>query len=177
MIKKILLGLLAIILAVIIVASFQPNEFKVTRTLVMNATPQSVFEQVNDLKKMNSWSPWVKMEPTVKMTYEGPTAGVGAKYSWEGKETGAGSMTIIDVKPNEFVKTHLDFLKPFAGMGESEFVIRSEGKQTSVTWIMSGKNILIGKVFNLFINQDKMIGGAFEKGLVDLKTLLESSGK
>jgi hypothetical protein len=39
---------------------------------------------------------------------------------------------------------------------------------------MSGKNNFIGKAFCLFMNMDKMIGGQFEKGLTDMKAVVES---
>jgi ABC-type glycerol-3-phosphate transport system substrate-binding protein len=52
MIKKIILGVLALLVLVVvgfcIAAAMQPNEVKVTRSTVIAAPPEKVFEQVND---------------------------------------------------------------------------------------------------------------------------------
>jgi hypothetical protein len=35
---------------------------------------------------------------------------------------------------------------------------------------------LLSRVFCLFTDMDKMVGGTFEKGLADLKMMVESAG-
>jgi len=40
---------------------------------------------------------------------------------------------------------------------------------------MSGKNNFVGKVFGLIVDCDKMIGGQFEKGLAQMKSLVEGA--
>lgn len=40
---------------------------------------------------------------------------------------------------------------------------------------MSGNNALFGKVMGLFMNMDTMIGKQFEKGMNDLKSIVESA--
>jgi hypothetical protein len=39
---------------------------------------------------------------------------------------------------------------------------------------MTGNNNFIAKAFCLFMNMDKMIGGQFENGLADLKSVAEA---
>jgi hypothetical protein len=39
---------------------------------------------------------------------------------------------------------------------------------------MSGKNSFVAKLFGLFVNVEKMVGTDFEKGLNNLKALLEA---
>jgi hypothetical protein len=36
----------------------QPADFRVTRSASIDAPPEVVFAQVNDLRKWNDWSPW-----------------------------------------------------------------------------------------------------------------------
>ena len=38
---------------------------------------------------------------------------------------------------------------------------------------MQGKNSLMGRIFGLFMNCDKMVGCQYEKGLASLKSLTE----
>ncbi len=44
-----------------------------------------------------------------------------------------------------------------------------------VTWSMFGTNNFIAKAFCLFNSMDKMIGGQFEKGLAQMKSVAESA--
>jgi len=46
-----------------------------------------------------------------------------------------------------------------------------------VTWSMTGPKNFFSKVFCLFMSMDQMIGGPFEEGLANLKTLVESPTK
>ena len=42
---------------------------------------------------------------------------------------------------------------------------------------MDRDNNFIGKAFGLFMNMDKMIGGDFEKGLAQMKSVSEGAAK
>jgi hypothetical protein len=178
MIKKILLVLLAIVAVVLIVAAFQPNTYRVERSVTIAAPASVVFPQVNDLHKAQVWSPWVKLDPNGKYTFEGPASGVGAINAWAGNSNvGEGRQTIIESRPNELVRIKLEFFKPMAGEATAEFNLKSEGNDTRVTWSMSGPKNYMSKVMCMFMNMDKMIGGQFEKGLTDLKTQVEGAKK
>lgn len=178
MIKKILLGLAAIVAVILLVAAFQPSAYRIERSLAIAASPAEIYAQTNDLRKSAVWSPWLKLDPNAKVTYEGPATGVGASSTWEGNsDIGAGRQTITESRPNELVRIRLDFEKPFKATSMSDFVIKPQGGQTVVSWSIAGDNNYLGKIFCLFMNQDKMVGGQFEKGLSDLKTLVESAKK
>lgn len=162
--------------AVLIIAALQPSDYRVERSASLSAQPAAVFAQVNDLHKFQAWSPWAKVDPDMKQTFEGPGAGTGASVHWTGNsKVGEGVMTITDSKPAESVTFRLDFLKPFPGTSIAQFTFKPEAGGTLVTWSMTGKKSFIPKIFCLFMNMDKMVGGEFEKGLADLKTISEGS--
>ncbi len=178
MIKKILIAFAALIAVVLIAAAFQPSEFRVTRSATLNAPAAAVFAEVNDFHRWLAWSPWEKLDPAMKRTFDGPAAGVGAGYAWEGNsDVGSGRMTITESRPGELIRIKLEFIKPMPGMCPTEFTFRPEGGATTVTWTMSGTNNYLAKIFCLFMNMDKMIGGSFEQGLASLKTLTETAAK
>lgn len=175
MIKKILLGLVAVIAAILVAAAFQPSEFRVTRSATLAAPPAAVYAEVNDFHRWASWSPWEKLDPNMKRTFEGPGAGVGSVYAWEGNsDVGAGKMTITESKPADTILIKLEFIKPMPGLCPTEFTFRPEGAGTKVTWTMSGTNDYLAKIFCLFMNMDKMVGGDFEKGLASLARVAEA---
>ena len=67
----------------------------------------------------------------------------------------------------------LDFNKPFVAHNQAEFTLFSNGPATSVTWAMTGTRPFLHKLMGTLFNMDKMVGGEFEKGLVNLKSLVE----
>ncbi len=178
MLIKILIAVAVIIVVFLIVVASRPSDFRVTRTATIPAAPSAVFPHVNDLKKWQEWSPWAKMDPNAKTTFEGPIAGQGAMFSWAGNDKiGEGKMTIVESRPNELVRFQLDFLKPFAANNTAEFTFEPKGADTVITWTMSGKNNFLFKAVGLFMNCDKMVGGQFEEGLANLKTIVTTKAK
>ena len=182
MIKKAILGVLALIVVIIVifcvVVAMQPEDFKITRAATFNAPPEKVFEQVNDFHKWDTWSPWAKIDPAMKTTYSGASTGVGSSYSWIGNdEVGEGKMLITQSHPNDHIAIDLEFIKPFAAKNVTEFTFKPNGEKTDVTWSMTGKNNFMLKAFGLMMNMDKMVGGDFEKGLAQMKTVVETAPK
>jgi uncharacterized protein YndB with AHSA1/START domain len=177
MLKIILIGLVVLVVGFVVVA-LQPRAFRVSRSATMAAPASAVFAQVNDFHKWEAWNPWQKLDPTAKNTYSGAPAGPGARFAWEGNnQVGAGSMTITETRPDELVRIKLEFLKPMAATNTSEFNLQPSGDQTTVTWSMVGENGFLAKAIGLFMDMDEMIGGQFEKGLADMKRIVESPAR
>lgn len=179
MFKKIVLfGLLAIVVGLGIfagVVAMQPEELRVERKITIAAPPADVFPHVDDFHKWDAWSPWAKLDPNAKNTFEGPSAGKGAILKWEGnKDVGKGSMTILESQPPEKIRIKLDFVEPMEDTSMVDFTFKADGDKTIVTWTMHGKNNFVGKAFCLIMNAEKMIGEKFEEGLTTLKATVES---
>jgi Polyketide cyclase / dehydrase and lipid transport len=180
MFKKVAIGIAAaltvLVLGLVGIVAMQPSEFHIERSAKMAAAPDKIFEQVNDFHKWNDWSPWAKLDPNAQNSFEGPAAGAGAIFRWAGNaEVGEGSMTILESRPPEHVRIELHFVKPFEDTATTEFKLRPEGEQTTVTWSMDGKNNFISKAFCLLImDMEQMIGGKYEEGLASLKKIVEA---
>jgi hypothetical protein len=175
MIKKILLALVALIAGILVAGAFQPAEYRVTRSATLTAPASAIFAEVNDFHRWGAWSPWEKLDPAMKRTFDGPAAGVGASYAWEGNsDVGAGKMTITESKPGELIRIKLEFFKPMPGLSPTEFTFRPEGAGTNVTWTMTGEKNYISKVVCMFMDMDKLVGGDFEKGLAGLRQITEA---
>jgi len=162
----------------VIVAGFvamQPTDFRISRSATIPAPASTLFEEVNDFHKWEAWSPWARLDPNAKNSYEGAPSGEGAIMRWVGNnQVGQGSMTLMESRPNQLIRIKLEFLKPFQATHTAEFTFKPSGDQTLVTWSMSGKNNFASKAFVLLMNCDKMIGTQFEKGLENLKTVVEA---
>ncbi len=177
--RKILIGLgvlLGLVAVFAIFVAMQPDEFAVERSTTVAAPPQVVFDQVNDFHKWEAWSPWAKLDPMAKNTFEGPDSGEGAQFAWAGNnEVGEGQMTIVESRSPEHIKIDLEFIKPMAAENVTLFKFTPEGAGTKVVWTMSGTNDFVGKAFCLFMNMDKMVGPYFEKGLAAMKAHAEAA--
>lgn len=178
MLSSILIAIAVIVVLFVIIAAMRPDDFVVKRSGTVSAPAEVVFAQVNDLHQWEAWSPWAKLDPNAKNTYEGPTAGVGAAMVWVGNNrVGEGRMTITESRPGKLVRFKLEFQKPFKATNIAEFTFKLEGSQTTVVWSMSGKNNFMFKAMGLFMNCDKMVGSQFETGLARLKSLAELTAK
>ncbi len=176
MLRKILLGLATLLVVLVAIIVIQPSEYRVSRTLTMTAPAQEIFAQLNDFHRWEAWSPWAKLDPAAKVSFEGPSAGKGAIFAWSGNsKVGEGRMTMVESTPDSLVRARTDFVKPFVGSSYSEFVLRPESNGTSVSWTMFGQNDFIGKahVSGHQHGQDAAVA-KWRKGLASIKGLVEA---
>jgi hypothetical protein len=178
-VKRILLTLVVAIAIFAVVVALQPAEYSITRSATIAAPPADVFAHVNDLRKWDAWSPWARLDPAAKYTYGGPPAGVDSTVAWAGNDkVGEGQMTITESRPAEYVAIKLEFVKPFADTCKTEFAFKpAAANATGVTWTMSGHRNFMAKAICLFMDMEKMVGGDFERGLAQMKTVAESQRK
>lgn len=175
MLKKIGIALGVVILIVLGLAALKSPDYLVTRSIVINAPADKIFPFINNQKLAEKWGPWLEIEPGVTMVYSGPDEGIGAKGSWAGgKNLGTGSATIVNVVPNEKVDIKLEYSEPMVMTQDSEYLLTPDGSGgTRMTWTVRGTNSFIGRVMCLFMDMDKVVGSMFEKGLSNLKALVE----
>src|SRR5262249_6437308 len=106
----------------------------------------------------------------------GPDEGVGSATSWDSSgQLGTGSATIVESVPNQKVGIRLEYTKPMNMVQDSEYLVKTDGQASVVTWKVTGKNNFVGRLMCAFMDMDKMVGGMFELGLSNLKKLVESN--
>lgn len=176
MLAKTFIGLAVIVIVFGVVVALRPSEFRVERAATIAAPPPVVFAQVNDFRKWDAWSPYARRDPAMKKSFAGAPAGVGAVYTWSGNHAvGEGRTTIIESRPHDLIRIKLEFVRPFAATNTAEFTFRPEGERTAVTWSLAGRNSFMGKAVGLFMNMDRMVGRDFEKGLAQMKSVVEAA--
>lgn len=174
MFKIIGIAIVVLIVALLVYAMTKPDSFRIERAANINAPPEKIFSFINDFHNWVAWSPWEKIDPALKRAYSGTTSGKGAVYEWEGNnQVGQGRMEISDTSPPSHLLIKLDFLKPFEAHNTAEFTLNGAGQSTNVTWAMYGPQPFLAKVMSLFLSMDTMVGGQFETGLANLKTVAE----
>jgi hypothetical protein len=79
----------------------------------------------------------------------------------------------VDSRPYELVEIEQVFVRPLAGKARMLFTFAPEGGGTKVTWTMDGTNNFMGKAMCMIMDMDAMLGKDFERGLANLKRVVE----
>jgi hypothetical protein len=178
MLRKVLLGLAALIIILLGIVYTRESTFRVERATRIEAPPDVVYALVNDFHAWDRWSPWAHLDPSMKVTYGGHPSGPGATYHWVGNDkVGEGDMRITEGKFPQAVVIRLEFIKPMANVNRTEFTFKPDGSGTRVDWVMTGPLNFMGKGMDLFVGMDKMIGTDFEKGLASMRREAEADAK
>ncbi len=173
-IKYGLFGLLGLVVLFVVVGLVLPSEYKVERSIRIQAPPERIFTEINDLKNWPKWTMWSERDPNMKIEYEGAETGVTAKNKWDSESQGSGEMTITESVPGELIRYDLVFAD-FDMSSVGTMRLEKEDGGTRVTWSDEGTFGAnpIYKYFGLFL--DGMIGPDFEGGLKNLKVLCEQA--
>lgn len=153
-----------------------PSDFSYERSIVINSPADKIFPHVNDFKAWKHWSPWEKMDDSMKKEFSEPSSGLGATYHWSGNsKVGEGKMTITSSHAPTEIKIDLEFIKPFAAKNPTTFRFTPEADGTRVTWIMTGTNPFTMKLFAVLFNMQKALEKDFDRGLQALKEISEAT--
>lgn len=169
MLKKILIGLVVLILALLAVGMVLPRHVHVERSATIDLPQANLYALLDGFKQFNAWSPWHAMDPQAAYSTSGPADGVGAKMSWDGKTIKQGSQEIVGVHAPDTIDIKLDF--PGQAPAAVKYALAPEGSGTKFTWSMDcdmGAGP-VGRYFGLVMG--KMVGGQFEQGLASLNAL------
>lgn len=174
MIKKLALLASAGVAGLLAIAATRPADFRVERSVSIQASADRIYPLINDLREFNRWNPYARKDPAMKSVFRGPTSGAGAAYDFHGnKDVGKGSIEIVNSSAPDHVTMKLDMIEPFEGHNIVEFSLIPRDGATDVTWAMHGPSPFISRLIGLFFNMDRMIGSDFETGLATLKAMAE----
>lgn len=166
------LGFLVIFIGVI--AMYLPSEFRVERSLLIEAQPKDVYAVLVDLKKWEQWGTWFQDDPNLAVAYEGPDRAIGMRAAWNGDVLGAGSIEIVSLKHKRQLAYTLDH--HFHSVhSDGEFQIESTAMGSRLTWVSHGDvgyNLL--QRF-LLIGYGKELIEHIDIGLENIKTMVENN--
>lgn len=172
--KWFFVSLFSLILIVLAIALLLPNDYAVSRSITIKASPDKIYPLIAAPKAWKNWSVWNRRDPAMQMSYSGPDSGNGAGWDWQSKSEGNGGMKFTQEVQNQ--KLHYEL--HFEGMGKPStgaILLEVQGSDTKITWSMQGSSEgnLMMKLFAPFM--DKMVGPDFQAGLNNLKQLVEKN--
>lgn len=168
---------LVVLLAVIFVggAFLLPQQTNVSRTVLMNAAPEVIFPYVANLQATQTWSPWLERDPDVQVSFNDVPEGVGAAMRWQSDhpQVGSGNMIVIEAQNARRLVTALDFGD--MGTATAYYDLVPVGDGTSVTWGFTTDNGNNPMFRWMGLMMDGWVGSDYEKGLNNLKSLVEDA--
>lgn len=173
-IKKILLGIVALVALFLIIAIFMKKDYAVEKETVINKPKAQVFEYLKSLKNQKNWSTWEQSDPNIISTYRGTDGTVGFVHEWKSKMMGDGEQEITKITEGSRMDSELRF-KGFFGSNAPAYLTAEalDSTQTKVKWGMSGKMSYPMNGIQIFMSVDDMIGTEYQKSLNNLKSILE----
>ena len=170
---KILGAIVALLVLYCAIAmAFFDSHYHGEQSVTINAPAEKIWQNVNSMKAINSWNPWMKLDPNLKGTYSGNSGEIGDFYHWKGNDdVGEGEQKISKIVPHEKVETEIHFIKPFESKAVSNVLLMSKETGTKVTWTMDFECDLMMKPMKPFMNWK--MNKSFSEGLNNLKVLAE----
>lgn len=172
MMKKILIFVVGLIALFLVFALFLPSSYHVKRNVTINASIETVFNNVANFNNYLQWNPWSKMDPEARNSISGNGNQAGDSWSWDGQVVGKGSLTYVEINELESIKSKLVFTAPREDTADDLWEFEKNGEATKVIWTMKGHLAYpIGRFMGFFL--DDMLGEDMEKGLTNLKDFSE----
>ena len=172
----IVIVILSIIALLLIIGIFLKKEYIVTSEVIVNKPKTIVFEYIKLLKNQNEYSVWATMDPDMRKKFTGTDGTPGFISAWDSdnKNVGKGEQQILKIVDGERVDYEIRFIKPFESTSLASMSTFSvNDNQTKVQWKFTGKMKYPTNLMLLFMNMEKMIGNDLDKGLQNLKSILE----
>jgi transketolase C-terminal domain/subunit len=175
--KRALLALLAILIALLVIAVFTPTDYAVTRSIEIARNQAEVFDYIRLLRNQDNFSKWAQMDPAMEKSYIGEDGTPGFVSSWKSKnsEVGTGEQEIISIEEGKAIYYELRFLEPFTSVASTHLELEAlDDTTTRVLWGFAGTMPYPSNLFLLFVNMEKMLADDFDTGLQNLKKILET---
>ncbi len=174
--KKLGLGILAIVAILLIVAIFIKKEYAVEREVTINKPLADVFAYVKNIKNQNYYSVWNMKDPNSKQEFKGTDGTVGFIASWDSQndEVGQGEQEIKNIVEGSRIDMELRFTRPFKATDNGYLITESINEnQTKVKWGFTGKMDYPMNLMLVLMDMEGMIGKDMQEGLSNLKSILE----
>lgn len=175
-VKNILIGLVALVVLILVIGLFVNSDYAVERQVTVNQPKDSVFAYVKLLKNQDQFSVWANMDPEMKKTFSGQDGTVGFVSAWDSDnpDVGRGEQEIMKITEGERIDYELRFKEPFEATDNAYLTTMAVNDSvTTVAWGFNGHMDYPMNLMLLFMDMEEMLGGDLQKGLDNLKDVLE----
>lgn len=172
-IKWSLIAVVALAMLIAAIGLALPSTYRVVRAAEIKAPAAKVYALIQDPREWARWTVWNQRDPAMKMSYAGAARGQGAKWSWESRTEGNGSMEFTRAEADRMIGYRLSF--PDFGMTSNGLLVLEESQAgTRITWSNEGAFGANPYMHYFALLMERMVGPDFEQGLARLKQVAES---
>lgn len=171
--------IIAMITSFAFLHAYAKKSYDLSRTMVINTHREEIFKFVCQLKKQPLWVPWFKRDPQITLKFRGEDGTIGAVLYWKGNnKVGEGTQKIVKLKSQALLETRLLFVYPFKLNALIYIAVKElDAGRSKLVWGVRGPLAFPFSIISLFYSVEHFLGSDLEKGLINLKTLLESKVK
>jgi hypothetical protein len=136
--RRFVIFIVALVTILLIAGFFLPTTFDMNAVDEVQAHPSSVYHYLSSPRTWVRWGPWnPNTMPGMRSRYEGPSSGVGARWTWDEDTLGKGYVEITETRPY----THIAYQQEHDAFDDvMRGVIRLEPTETGtmVHWNYKG---------------------------------------
>ena len=167
------LGLVGLLLAGVLVwLALLDGNYRVSRSLDIDAPLPRVFAAVVDFRTWPEWSPWLLHEPDARVEFSEHPEREGGYFSWDGERIGAGKLTHESIVDGKRILGRIEFIRPFRSVSTVRWEFEPAGERTRVTWQMEGRMPFLLRFMTRRI--EPMVGRDYDLGLALLNGYLNA---
>ena len=173
----ILIGLF--IAALLVIGLIQPKDITVSRSIYIANPRAIVFNQMVRFKNWPNWSPWTRLDTSMKSTFSGTDGEIGSTYHWVGDpaKTGEAELKITAVTGTLTQSTmvfRFELLKPSHLITSGSLMAEDSAGGTKATFSFTNHFDYPWNAMTVFENMDNILSKDFEAGLKNMKTYIDA---
>lgn len=134
---EVLVSLLIVFVLAVIVGVLLPSQGHVDRTVEVSSPLRQIYDSVNTFRRFPEWSALRRLDPQVKMSFEGPESGKGARVDWTSTapSVGDGNLEITDSQQDN--KVVMALTNAWSGANKTYTITLTpsqNGKTVNINW-------------------------------------------
>ncbi len=128
---ELVVSLIIVVVLAATVGALLPASGRVERSVEVSNPVRQIFDTVNTLRRFPEWSAERRLDPQMRMEFEGPRSGIGAGVRWTGnQDVGNGRLTVASTDQDSQVKMTAE--NEYAGTNKS-YTFRIEPSENGRT--------------------------------------------
>ncbi len=163
-----------IIAGLLIEGLIQPKDVVVSRSAFIKAPKEVVFQQMVHFKNWRNWSPWTKLDTSMKDSFSVADSGAGSFYHWKGDLSKTGE---VEIRNKSISGTAMVFdfelLQPSHVITSGALKAEDSAGGTKATFSFTNHFDYPWNAMTIFMNIDNLLSKDFEAGLNNMKDYIE----
>jgi hypothetical protein len=167
--------MLVVFAAILVEGLIQPKDITVSRSTFIQAPKELVFKQMVHFKNWPNWSPWTRLDTSMKSTFSDNDSQAGSTYKWVGDLAKTGEVEIknTSVEGSKMVFS-FELLKPSHMVTSGSLIATDSAGGTKATFSFTNHFDYPWNAMTLFENIDNILSKDFEAGLKNMKSYIET---